>query len=172
MVREDWLCLNGRWDLRFLDQDLSILVPFCPESLLSGVETAPPPGTLLRYRRFFTLPESWQGKRVLLHFGAVMGHAAVLVNGRELCRHENGYLPFTVEVTEALQPGKNELQVLALNDLDPRFPRGKQRADRGGRQGTGRAETAPRIMKKPARRFETAGRGDPVFRGRLPVTLP
>ena len=132
LVREDWLCLNGRWDLRFLDQDLSILVPFCPESLLSGVETAPPPGTLLRYRRFFTLPESWQGKRVLLHFGAVMGHAAVLVNGRELCRHENGYLPFTVEVTEALQPGKNELQVLALNDLDPRFPRGKQRADRGG----------------------------------------
>ena len=132
LVREDWQCLNGEWELGFEGEILPIRVPFCPESLLSGVETPPRPGTELRYRRYFTVPEAWQGRRVLLHFGAVMRRAVVLVNGQELARHDNGYLPFTVDVTDALLPGKNELRVLAVNDLDRRFPWGKQRADRGG----------------------------------------
>ena len=132
LVREDWLCLNGEWELGFEGKTMPIRVPFCPESLLSGVETPPKPGTELRFRRFFSVPEAWRGRRVLLHFGAVMRRAVVLVNGLELARHDNGYLPFSVDVTEALRPGKNELLVLALNDLDPRFPWGKQRLDRGG----------------------------------------
>ncbi len=132
LVREDWLCLNGEWDFGFEGREERIRVPFCPESLLSGVETPPKPGDELRYRRFFTLPSTWLGRRVLLHFGAVMRRAVVLVNGKELARHENGYLPFAVDVTGALREGKNELLVLVQNDLDPRFPWGKQRKDRGG----------------------------------------
>ena len=132
LVRADWLCLNGEWDFGFEGNSMPIRVPFCPESLLSGVETPPRPGAELRYRRFFVLPESWQGRRVLLHFGAVMRRAVVLVNGQELCRHDNGYLSFTVDVTPALRRGRNELLVLAVNDLDRRYPYGKQRADRGG----------------------------------------
>jgi beta-galactosidase/beta-glucuronidase len=132
LVREDWQCLNGEWELGFEGKSMPIRVPFCPESLLSGVETPPKPGTELRLRRVFTVPESWQGRRVLLHFGAVMRRAVVLVNGRELGRHDNGYLPFTVDLTEALRPGKNELLVLVVNDLDRRYPWGKQRLDRGG----------------------------------------
>ena len=132
LVREDWLCLNGDWELGFEGKTMPIRVPFCPESLLSGVETPPKPGTELRYRRCFTVPEAWRGRRVLLHFGAVMRRAVVLVNGQELARHDNGYLPFTADLTDALRPGKNELLLLVVNDLDPRYPWGKQRLDRGG----------------------------------------
>ena len=132
LVRADWLCLNGDWDFVFEGREQPIRVPFCPESLLSGVDKPPRPGTELRYRRVFTVPASWSGRHILLHFGAVMRRAVVLVNGQELMRHENGYLPFTVDITEALREGKNELRVLVVNDLDHRFPWGKQRADRGG----------------------------------------
>ena len=132
LVREDWLCLNGDWELNYEGKDRRVRVPFCPECLLSGVESPPKPGTEMRYRRMFSIPASWHGKRVLLHFGAVMRRAVVLLNGRELARHENGYLPFTVDVTGALREGMNELRLLVLNDLDPRWPWGKQRKDRGG----------------------------------------
>jgi hypothetical protein len=132
MVRKDWLCLNGDWELCCADASQRIRVPFCPESLLSGVETPPTVGEEMLYRRSFTLPEEWVGRRVLLHFGAVMSSAAVQLNGQELCRHENGYLPFTVDVTEALRPGQNELTVAVSNPLDHKQPWGKQRVDRGG----------------------------------------
>ena len=130
--RKDWLCLNGAWDFESGGIRTSILVPFCPESLLSGVADAPTPGTGMVYRRTFSVPLSWAGRHILLHFGAVMRDAEVLVNGRRLCRHENGYLPFTADVTSALRPGENEVCVRIVNDLDPRYPWGKQSLKRGG----------------------------------------
>ena len=132
LMREDWLCLNGSWQLEYQGNRQSVLVPYCVESRLSGVKNPPVPGCELVYSRSFRIPEAWQGRRILLHFGAVMRRAVVLVNGRELCRHENGYLPFSAEITEALQPGENELTVRVVNDLDPRWPWGKQRVKRGG----------------------------------------
>ena len=134
MVRRDWLCLNGDWELDFDGTTQKIRVPFCPESLLSGVEAPPEigPGREMVYRRSFAVPPEWAGRRVLLHFGAVMSRAAVQVNGEELCRHENGYLPFTADITEALREGKNELTVTVTNELDHKLPWGKQRLDRGG----------------------------------------
>ncbi len=137
LVRERWMCLNGQWELRIQPpggepRQESVTVPFCPESLLSGVKTPPAPGDVLMYRRRFTLPEDWAGERVLLHFGAVSRMAAVYLNGREICRHENGYLPFTAEIGYALRPGENTLAVRAVNDLSPKWPLGKQSARRGG----------------------------------------
>ncbi len=132
MAREDWLCLNGMWDLEYGAITTAVRVPFCPESLLSGVAEPPQIGEPMTYRRCFSVPAAWAGKRVLLHFGAVMRDALVSVNGVELCRHQNGYLPFSVEVTEALRAGENELCVKVVNDLDPRWPWGKQRVERGG----------------------------------------
>ena len=73
--RADWLCLNGDWALRFGGVTQTIRVPFCAESLLAGLETLPAIGETLAYRRRFTLPEGWAGRRVLLHFGAVMRKA-------------------------------------------------------------------------------------------------
>ena len=135
--REDWLCLNGEWELAVIDRRGRerrgpIRVPFCPESLLSGVKEPPEPGDRLVYRRGFSVPETWRGRRVLLHFGAVMRECSILVNGRTLCRHQNGYLPFTVDVTASLREGENELRVEVCNDLDRRFPWGKQSRRRGG----------------------------------------
>ncbi len=132
LQRAEWICLNGDWELRFGRHVTRIRVPFCPESLLSGVEQPPEPGQQMIYRRLFTVPEAWRGRRVLLHFGAVGREAAVSVNGVEICRHENGYLPFSADVTEALCGGENELVVTAVNDLSPRYPIGKQSRKRGG----------------------------------------
>ena len=130
--RERWLCLNGTWELSFQDTVQKIRVPYCPESLLSGVRQKPGIGEALRYRRTFSVPESWRDMRVLLHFGAVMRKATVCVNGIEVARHENGYLPFFADVTDALRAGENELCVTAVNDLDVRYPYGKQTKKRGG----------------------------------------
>ena len=133
MVRQDWLCLNGDWDFAWGDVRTRIRVPFCPESLLSGVSAAPPPcGTEMHYARRFTLPPAWQGRRLLLHFGAVSRSAEVTVNGALAGRSENGYLPFTLDITALVRPGENELRVRCVNDLDPRYPWGKQTLRRGG----------------------------------------
>lgn len=132
LVREDWLCLNGEWELCCHGRSGTIRVPFCAESLLSGTAAPPGIGEDLLYRRGFSVPESWSGRRVLLHFGAVMRACTVSLNGRELGRHANGYLPFSFDLTDALRPGENELTVLCVNDLDPRYPLGKQSRKRGG----------------------------------------
>ena len=140
MVREDWLNLNGDWFFRSepggpgggAAQQGLIRVPFCPESLLSGVKEAPKPGDRLDYRRSFTIPDEWGGRRILLHFGAVMRACEAQINGRTVAQHNNGYLPFSADVTEYLREGANELRVRCDNDLDPRFPWGKQTGKRGG----------------------------------------
>ena len=132
LMRDEWLCLNGMWELHCHGRSGMIRVPFCPESLLSGVLVPPEVGEDLEYRRFFSVPQTWDGMRVLLHFGAVMRSCTVIVNDRELYRHDNGYLPFTVDITEALCKGENELCVRAVNDLDPCYPWGKQSRKRGG----------------------------------------
>ena len=132
MVREDWLCLNGEWAFSIGQEKTSIRVPFCPESQLSGVELTVPYGEEMTYRREFTLPEHWQGKRILLHFGAVSRIAVVRLNGRTAAVHEESYLPFTADVTDLVRPGVNELTVLAINDISHKHPWGKQKRGRGG----------------------------------------
>ena len=132
MRRERWLCLNGRWELSFGDAVQSVRVPFCVESLLSEVGQKPKIGEKLHYRRFFSLPEEWRGLRILLHFGAVMRQASVRVNGKKVAESESGYLPFSTDITYALREGENELCVAVVNDLDSRFPYGKQSRKRGG----------------------------------------
>ena len=132
MKRRRWLCLNGMWQLSAGGESCRIRVPFCAESLLSGVKTPPNIGETFRCSRSFSVPEAWDESRVLLHFGAVMRKAAVYVNGKEVCHHENGYLPFSADITGALRPGENELSLEIVNDLDPRYPLGKQSKKRGG----------------------------------------
>ena len=132
MRRRDWLCLNGAWDFTCAGKTQPIRVPFCPESLLSCVAEAPKPGEPMRYARRFTVPPAWRGRRVLLHFGAVMRLSRVEVNGASAGSSDNGYLPFALDVTALLRPGENELAVECVNDLDPRFPLGKQKEKRGG----------------------------------------
>ena len=129
MRRDSYLNLNGDWEFSVKEPSFTgkiIRVPFCPESVLSGVEKHYPEGTPLWYRRRFTLPEGFNRGRVLLHVGAADQMAEVCVNGRILYSHEGGYEAFTVDITEALEQ-ENELLICCRDDLDNQsFPYGKQ----------------------------------------------
>ncbi len=136
MRRDSWLNLNGTWDFAAGEgagYDRTILVPFCPESALSGVKEHFPEGTALRYRRFVTLPEDFCRGRVLLHIGAADQVLHCFVNGKEMGSHIGGYTNMTFDITGALAAGENELALKCFDDLtDQSFPYGKQTLTRGG----------------------------------------
>ncbi|MEE1441403.1 MAG: glycoside hydrolase family 2 TIM barrel-domain containing protein [Christensenellales bacterium] len=141
MRRDSYLNLNGRWEYAITDSDElprrwdgTILVPFSPESALSGVGRSLQPGQTLWYRREVILPQGFipADGRLLLHFGAVDQETAVYWNGRLLGRHMGGYNAFTLDATDALGP-RNSLVVRVHDDTDASFhSRGKQKTRRGG----------------------------------------
>ncbi len=136
MVRKDWLNLNGQWDYAITPAaagamparpDGRILVPFAVESKLSGVARKLLPDDRLWYRRSFTLPARWPGKRTLLHFGAVDFESAVWINGTLAGSHKGGSDPFSFDVTDYLKPGANEIVVKVADPTSTGDqPRGKQ----------------------------------------------
>ena len=78
------------------------------------------------YRKHFTPREEWRGKRLFLHFEAIMGKSEVWVNGHCLARHYGGYLPVVVDISPAVEyGGDNVIAVRADNSDDPTFPPGK-----------------------------------------------
>ncbi len=139
--REHWLSLNGRWEFEFDDANAgldenwaatakkfnrSIQVPYCFESKLSGIgDTSFHPW--IWYRRGFTVPADWKGKRVLLNFGALDYRARVWVNGQMAGEHEGGNVPFQFDITPLVKPGANTITVRAEDPPTDRYiPRGKQ----------------------------------------------
>jgi beta-galactosidase/beta-glucuronidase len=123
--RPEWINLNGEWEFatgltpRY---DRSILVPFCPESQLSGIGEMP--GDVVWYRRRFDAPRA---DRLHLNFGAVDYRATVFVNDVEVARHEGGHTPFTADITSAVRARDNVVVVRAEDQLTDRtIPRGKQ----------------------------------------------
>ena len=123
--RDAWVSLNGEWEFgsgleaRF---DRRILVPFCPESELSGIGELP--GDVVWYRRRFDAPEA---ECLLLHFGAVDYRAIVWVNDVEVGRHVGGHTPFAIDISSVVRARDNVLVVRAEDRLaDRTIPRGKQ----------------------------------------------
>lgn len=140
MERDSYFNLNGAWEYAILSnceilreyQGL-ILVPFSPESLLSGVMRQVTPDDVLYYRKTFTLPEGFVKDRVLLHFGAVDYEAEIFVNGKPAGSHKGGYFPFCLDITELLVDGENELTLTVTDPTDEGVQsRGKQKLKRGG----------------------------------------
>ncbi|ANY09289.1 glycoside hydrolase family 2 protein [Pseudonocardia sp. HH130630-07] len=136
MRRPDWTCLNGTWEFEVdaadsgLERGLterpldgSIVVPFAPESRLSGVgRTDFMPAVW--YRRRFTVPQEWAGRRTLLHFGAVDHEATVWVDGERAGSHLGGFAPFTVDLGR--RSGTVEIVVRARDPRSGPQARGKQ----------------------------------------------
>ena len=124
--RSRWTTLDGEWEFGSGDVetfDRKIVVPFCPQSSLSGIGD-PSPGDVVWYRRKFDAPES---ERLLLHFGAVDYRATVWVNGEEVARHEGGHTPFSADVSGVAGRRGNVVVVRAEDPLaDRTIPRGKQ----------------------------------------------
>ena len=132
MKRESFFCLNGEWEIAVNGEaPRAIRVPFCPESLLSGLCMPPTDNVFVEYRKTFTLPEGFNRGRVLLHFGAADAYAWVGLNGHPVGEHRGGYEAFSLDVTEYLQ-AENVLEVNCVDCLNHVSPYGKQRVNRGG----------------------------------------
>ena len=128
-ARSGFISLNGLWSCRF-DSGKSgaerqweqsrgfetpINVPFCPESKLSGIGNTDFIECLW-YHRTFMIPEAWQGKLILLHFGGVDYKCNVFVNGRKAGSHTGGASPFTVDITGFVEAEKENHLVLEVHD--------------------------------------------------------
>jgi beta-galactosidase/beta-glucuronidase len=140
-VRDQWLCLNGKWEFEIdhgdsgIDRGLckrplngTITVPFCPESELSGIGHVDFMAAVW-YRRVVKLPSNWAGKRVLLHFGAVDYDATIWVNDVEVARHRGGFTPITCDLAGIASGGDSvTIVVRARDDHRQLKPEGKQSA--------------------------------------------
>lgn len=141
-VRQSWLNLNGTWEFAFDDNKvgrkkkwhhgntplpLAIQVPFTFESELSGIDD-PEIHDNVWYRRSFSVPDTWKGKDVLLHFGAVDYVAHVWVNGELVATHEGGHTPFYADITHEIRSEGDNVIVVQAEDFSKNLslPRGKQ----------------------------------------------
>jgi len=140
MRRDSYVNLNGYWDFTVATTpeepevfDRKILVPFCPESQLSGIgEHHSPEDAYLFYRRSITLPENFNQGRVLLHIGAADQELTCYVNSQEVDTHHGGYDTITLDITDYLQE-ENTLLLRCRDDLRRKaYPYGKQTLNRGG----------------------------------------
>ena len=139
--RTKWINLNGAWDFTMLSNienpqeswrkkptsfDKKIIVPFAPESPLSGIGYTDYIHVVW-YKRSFQIPDDWQGQRIFVNFGAVDFDSRVWVNDQFIGRHVGGTGSFEYEITKALKSGDNEILVFAYdNVMDDRQPIGKQ----------------------------------------------
>ena len=127
--RDDWLCLNGTWDFEIDNErsgiakkyfersefDSKITVPFCPESVLSGIAHTDFMNAVW-YKRDFTLPEQMNGKRIILHVDACDYFTTVFINSCEVGTHVGGYTSFAFDITKHLKDGENTVIIYAEDD--------------------------------------------------------
>ncbi|MFH1378006.1 MAG: glycoside hydrolase family 2 TIM barrel-domain containing protein [Planctomycetota bacterium] len=139
--RDDWINLNGRWTFDFdpgqsgISRGLNrnegfandIIIPYCPESRLSGVGHTDFIERLW-YHRIIVIPPNWANKRILLHFGAVDFDCEAFIDGVSVGRHYGGTSSFSFNIADRVRPGGSHHLVLYVRD-DARSgvqPLGKQ----------------------------------------------
>ncbi len=139
--RQEWQNLNGTWTYAFdfartgeqrgfSDShgfDGKITVPFCPESKLSGVQHTDFINTIW-YQREITVPQAWDGRNILLHFGASDYATSIYINGKLVDRHFGGGASFAVDITRFVTSGQSSRLVVRVDDnlRDSHQPAGKQ----------------------------------------------
>ncbi len=138
--RENYTILNGYWNYCISSEpimppiyDGKIVVPFSPESILSGVGRQLKPDEILWYERILFLDNIPERKRCILHFGAVDQFCEVYINHQKVIEHMGGYLPFEIDITRWLEQGVNLLSLKVVDVSDTSYhSRGKQKLKRGG----------------------------------------
>ncbi len=127
--RPDWVNLNGTWSYAFdfgksgLERKFNeskgfegnILVPFCPESKLSGVQYKDFI-EMMWYHRKLSVPAAWSGKNILLNFGGVDYFATIYIDGKVAGRHWGGTSSFAVDLTRFVEAGKEYDLVVQVAD--------------------------------------------------------
>ena len=119
--------VEGAETKEFNDKDWTVV------SLPDGIEYLPTEASgcinyqgEVWYRKHFTPDAVLKGKKLFLHFEAIMGKSKVFVNGKLLTEHFGGYLPVIADVTDVLDwNGDNVIAVWADNSDDPSYPPGK-----------------------------------------------
>lgn len=139
--RSEWVNLNGTWTYSFdfgrtgrdkgwqnnASFDGKITVPFCPESSLSGVKYTDFINTIW-YQRKIDIPAAWNGKKILLNFGAVDYEAHIFIDGKLVRRHFGTGSSFSCDITKFVKAGQQHNLVVLVNDnlRDHKQPGGKQ----------------------------------------------
>ncbi len=139
--RENYINLNGEWDFEFdfsnsgLERQLfkndveftkKIIVPFCPESELSGLGYKDFMAAVW-YKRTVTVTKEQASMKSFIVFGAVDFHARVYVNGEFAGEHFGGYTSFRIDASKFIKEGDNTITVYAEDDVrDYHQARGKQ----------------------------------------------
>ena len=127
--RTDWVNLNGQWTFEMdfgssgeqrgwtNSKGLSkkITVPFCPESELSGIgytDFIP----CVWYQRNINIPAEWNGKKILLHFGAADYETKVYVDGKMVGEHKGAGSSFNFDITSYVKAGQQANLVVRVYD--------------------------------------------------------
>lgn len=136
LKRESFICLNGKWNFEIARGKRQIykgdiLVPFPVESRLSGVGVSVKKKDTLIYSKKANFLKN-AGEKTILHFGAVDQECEVFVNGKSVCKHKGGYLPFCADITDAIVGGENLVKIEVRDPLDHNLGWGKQKIKRGG----------------------------------------
>lgn len=170
MERAEWKNLNGLWNYAVVpvgkpaprSYDGQILVPFAIESSISGIQKPLGSDEELWYERRFTVPASWKGRDVLLHFGAVDWQAEVYLNGIQIGCHSGGYTPFSFNITPFLDGREQTLSVKVWDPTDDYFqPRGKQVRKPANIVYTAVGYLADRLDRTCRQEAHFIARGDP-----------
>ncbi len=127
--RADWVNLNGTWTYTFdfgktgvnrgfeksTGFDGKITVPFCPESSLSGVQYTDFINGMW-YQRTINIPANWEGKKILLNFGAVDYESHIYIDGTLVRSHYGTGSSFACDLTRFVKPGQSHNLVVRVND--------------------------------------------------------
>ena len=128
--RENWVNLNGEWefeldrgvsgrDRKFYERehlDSKIIVPFCPESVLSGIGNTDYLNCVWYLKR---VKIKKCNKRVILHFGAVDYESYIYVNHKEVYHNIGGYVGFDIDITDYVEMGNENIITVCAIDTHP-----------------------------------------------------
>ncbi len=139
MKRDSYINLNGYWDYAISESkevntyDGKILVPFSPESVLSGVNRVLTPDAYLFYYKEITLPDDFMKDQLLLHFGAVDQICELWVNDQYVGEHIGGLTSFYFDITEYVVTNQFSIKLRVRDVTDTSYHQTeKQRIKRGG----------------------------------------